>query len=55
MTTVSRDAVRYTGLCIDGVWKGATAGQTFGDVNPATGEVSATLAEVTVRFGPQRF
>lgn len=44
MTTVSREAVRYTDLCIDGAWKGAIGGQTFDDVNPATGEVLATIA-----------
>jgi aldehyde dehydrogenase (NAD+) len=32
-------------LLIDGKWVEAASGRTFGSINPATGEVLATVAE----------
>lgn len=39
-----RAAVRYTDMLIDGSWRKASSGETFEDIEPATGEVLATIA-----------
>jgi len=45
VTAVSRPKVKQTKLLIDGEWVSSKSGKTFEDIDPATGEVIAHVAE----------
>jgi len=44
-TAIPRPAVRQTRLLIDGKWVDSLSGKTFEDIDPATGDVIARVAE----------
>lgn len=43
-TDPTSTTIRHTDMLVGGKWRGAASGQTFDDVEPATGEVLATIA-----------